>query len=317
MAGLTTQMGSGAPLTKEEMIKRVQGRAGRYGQTIAESGLNDLIKDGLVPKPVRMRNAGRKPTYTYSCRAYRRVLQILRLRQRGIVGRDGQRIMLFLDGQIELTNDLRMAVSREYNKSAKALQSKIRSSYTENSREIPTKHKEKLIESFGELNQTFEQASLFLSADQRISAIRTAKNPLASTDVISMARKSITKGAPFDVSSLMPLFSGMLLLDGDKGDVSKSLDSIENLIKFSNDADFLAARLLFQFINFPAGAAAAQMIFPGTTPDTYAIATGLVSKAAKHDPALAALILVMGLKLSASGASTQLLQGLKGPSDSK
>ena len=50
------------------------------------------------PEGDRGGNVGKRPVYRYSCRHYRRVLQVLRIYARGIKGRDEILIMLFLNG---------------------------------------------------------------------------------------------------------------------------------------------------------------------------------------------------------------------------
>jgi len=101
-------------LTKAELVER----AARWGATrrfeFRISLLNGWIDEGLVEDGDRGDNVGKRPVYRYSCRHYRRVLQVLKLYSRGIRSRDQILIMLFLNGHGVKPFEVREPIAREF-----------------------------------------------------------------------------------------------------------------------------------------------------------------------------------------------------------
>lgn len=137
------------PITKSDLLIRIERRArDRYGQEIGMSWLNDFIKDGLIPAAT-----GRSPNYKYDCRAYRRALQLVRLRRAGIVERSALKVQLFLRGYSLPVWDVREALRSQYVKYSRSLLAQIRSTYA-------GKHKISLIRQFGSLDERLGNSGL-------------------------------------------------------------------------------------------------------------------------------------------------------------
>ena len=117
-------------MNKLEFVQRASERARtRYHQEFSAALLNDLMKADLVPKARRLSNNGRRPVYAFDAPAYRRALQITRIRAAGIVGHDALRIMLFLKGYSEPAWRVREAILAEYVANGRSLLAPVRSTY--------------------------------------------------------------------------------------------------------------------------------------------------------------------------------------------
>lgn len=282
-------------MTKFELLERVARRAiDRYGQIFSEALLNDLLKDGLIPVPNRIENKGKAPNYQYNWRAYRRALQIVRLRRDGIVGRDAQRVILFLRDYSQSVWDVKEALLNEYIKSGKAVLSSMRSGYVDNTKVIPPKHKDSLLRSMGEPDDRLKKSKCVFDDETYIDAIRIAKQRPLEFGVPQYRpkmREQLSEGKI--PPEFLNIFSGMLMFGTDEDDNSEEVDHIEKLIRNSSDKSYHDARTFYQ--NVPNGlSSAGALLFPNATDREIAIEAILLS--IKNVPVWFSLVLVLGLK---------------------
>lgn len=285
-------------MTKLDFLNRVASRAlDRYGQVFREPLLNDLLKDGLIPAPDRVENSGKAPNYKYSCQAYRRAMQTVRLRKDGIVGRDAQRVILFLRGYSQPVWDVKEALRNEYVKAGKAILSQIRSSYADNTRNIPPKHKDSLLQSMGELDDRLKKSQIIVSADAYIDGMRNAKQrplelsvPLYGPRVFELLSEGKLS------SDMLNIVSGMLMFDSAESDDSETIDYVDKLILNSSDKLFYEARAFYQsFETFLV--AAGPAFFPNATNADRECAINATTLSIKNVPSWFCLIFVLGLKI--------------------
>ncbi len=244
-------MTTGASLTKQQLLARVHRYIARcnYQTVVNASWLNDLMKHGLVPTGVRVENRGKHPQYTYYARAYRRALQIVRLRERGIVGQDAIRIILFLNGYSLPAWDVREALVREWPKHVKSVLAHVRSGYLNNQRPIPASHRSSLIKKLGPLDDRLEAGGFALPSDQMIEGLRLSlQEPvrLESIDIFDMARHMGIDNQSFQQlsGSITPVLSGLLMSDPAADALDGQLDFLESVIINSTDAQLDIAREL-------------------------------------------------------------------------
>jgi hypothetical protein len=238
-------------MDKTQLVARASKRGlERYGQGFSESLFDDLLDDGLIKKGERRGNDGKRPIYEFGYVSYRRTLQILRLRSKGIVGRDATKVQLFLCSYSLPVWDVREALSREYTAAAKAISVQVRSSYADNWKTIPPKHKMSLVRQTGVLDLRFESAGLRLSADQLIEILRIAKQK--PVDALSNAAQNEVSqwllGNPsFQhlTPALLRVMSGMLMFDPEADLTAKQPDDIRKLITSATDDAFVRARRLY------------------------------------------------------------------------
>jgi hypothetical protein len=72
-------------LSKAEFVERAAKWGAARGFKFKTSLLNRWINEGLLAEGDRGGNVGKHPVYRYSCRHYRRVLQVLRLYVHGLL----------------------------------------------------------------------------------------------------------------------------------------------------------------------------------------------------------------------------------------
>src|SRR5258708_30324017 len=102
-------------LTKDELWERLNRRAKeRYGVAFTRAFLDDLIKDKLVQRSKRVANRGKHPVHFWGRNAYRRGLQLVRLKASGIDRRHSQRVFLFLRGYSYPVRLVRASLHSEY-----------------------------------------------------------------------------------------------------------------------------------------------------------------------------------------------------------
>ena len=139
--------------------------------------LNEWIDNALVDERDRGENLGKRPVYSYGCRHYRRVLQVLKLYSRGIKSADQIRIMLFLNGHGVKPFEVREPIAREFGRARTKLITMARSPRFEQDGVVPPKHKESLVRSLGNADKRFVEAGVVLGPDQMIAAVRAARSP--------------------------------------------------------------------------------------------------------------------------------------------
>ena len=234
-------------MTRNELIERVARRAHvRYGQKLPESLFDDLVENGLIPKGERLGNEGKSPVYEFGSRSFRRALQIVRFRSKGITRRDSLRVHLFIRRYSQPVWDVREALSAEYLRFAKTLLHQVRSGYADNQKSIGPKHKASIVSAMGNLDPRFEAIGLKLSADLYIEGLRTAKQcPIDIGEFQTTIEKIRSASGNIDfqtvASESLKLFSGLLMLE-DNSDQERPNGGIESIIRNADDGTYLVAR---------------------------------------------------------------------------
>ena len=222
-------------------------------------------------------------------------MQIVRLRKYGIVGRDAQRVILFLRGYSQSVLDVKQALINEYVKAGKALIGPIRSTYADNSRTVPPKQKDRFIQRMGKLDDRLNKSQIAISADTYIDILRVAKQRPLETGVqtgLNILHPPIDEQLPPD---MLNLFSGMLMFDPANSDNSKTIDYVEKLILNSGDKRFYEARSFYQSFESVL-AAAGPAFFPVATKVERERAINGIVLAIKNAPNWSCLVFVLGLK---------------------
>lgn len=239
-------------MNREDLTKRATKRAmSRYGEQLSETLFDDLIDDGLIPKGERRGNEGKHPIYEFGRASYRRALQILRFRSKGIIDHDAIRVQLFVKGYSLPVWDVREGLRKEYIAFSKSVLSQIRSRYADNWRSVPPKHEQAFMRQAGSLHSSFEQAGFGLSAAQLIDIVRSAKQkPLGTLRTMpregfkrQLHRRPALQEMPAPL--LESALSGLLMF-GDAESSSKEIDDVSRLIMSANDDAYLCARRLYR-----------------------------------------------------------------------
>jgi hypothetical protein len=264
--------------------------------------LHDLIKDALVPSATRQANEGSRPVYGYDFRAYRRALQIARLRRDGFVEKDAIRIQLFVRGYGE--RDIRQSLLNQYSKYGKALLAPVRSGYADNSKSIPPGHKSSLVDSLGALDDRLRIAGLDQSDDIYIAALRAAKRP-------SIAREELEKKwnqslaiqgkevFPALGSHLVELFGGQLLFGARGDEQAAGRDEVEQLIFSSSDVQYEGAREFYRLMTYRGSLTEIQRLLrTGADEQAQHLASDVIVHSIRKQGAWSACFLVMGLTMA-------------------
>jgi hypothetical protein len=164
-------------LSKAELVERAAKWGAARGFKFKPSLLNRWINEGLLAEGDRGGNVGKRPVYRYSCRHYRRVLQVLKLYSRGIRSRDQILIMLFLNSHGVKPFEVREPIAREFGRARTKLIGMARSPRFDQDGAVPPKHKESLVRSIGSGDKRFLEAGVVLGPDQMIAAVRAARSP--------------------------------------------------------------------------------------------------------------------------------------------
>jgi hypothetical protein len=226
-------------LSKAELVERAAKWGAARGFQFKPSLLNRWINEGLLTEGNRVGNVGKQPVYRYSCRHYRRALQLLRLYVRGIKGRDEILIMLFLNGHGVKPFEVREPIAREFARARAKLNALTRSSRFDEEGQVPPKHKESMVRSLGSGDERFIKAGVILPSDQMVAAVRAARSP----DPESKLRTIMNSGAEdWRLKILKPALGGILSEDPE---IPAEIDQI---IANATDADLsLSASILNLF----------------------------------------------------------------------
>jgi hypothetical protein len=283
-------------LNKRELLERLDRRSRqRYGIPFSEAFLNDLIKDELIDRSQRLSNKGRRPVHAWGKDAYRRGLQIVRLKSRGVVSRNSQRVLLFLAGYSYPVDSVRKPLHAEYISFGKEILSTLRSRHISHKQAIPAGQKARLIRRIGPLDPAFEKAGMKLQDDILVSLVRSAtqetlnehtalhRETLGSSDLQSFA------------TAMSKLFGGMLLLLEDPQHVDQELDSIESLILNATETVYTSAWKAFRSLDFSDPSLAA-ILFPNTSEALVKEATEKARLAVRYDPRFASTTFVFLLR---------------------
>jgi hypothetical protein len=304
----------GSTLTKDELVNRVNRRSmKRYGISFEKAFLNDLIKDRLIPKTKRLQNAGKRPVYEYRRDAYRRALQISRMRAYGVVSRDGQRIFLFLRGYGLTVQRVRRSMLNEYTALGKQVLSRIRSTYIDKKGPIPDKRRRSLVKSLGEPDIAFKNAGAIPLDQLTIEVIREAKQEPLQT-FVQMPGATIVGGglkSKEGIAVAKKLASGLLMFDGIAND-SDDIHDVKQLILKSSDGLMLHARELLRQLDLR-HPLIVDLLFPAGTAGTVDAMAEKIGKAFRQDSGWASLTFVTVLRFAAAVENAQKVQPRRAP----
>jgi hypothetical protein len=164
-------------------------------------------------------------------------------------------------------------------------------------RPIPTNHKASLVRQFGTLSPTFAEAGLFVNEDDLIRIMRAAKqDPLdlcSASKTAELLGKKLSGSKTFHekIFACGSLIQGFFLFDGDPTDRSTEIDSIEKLIKISDDEAYFRARKWCR-LSLKSGYKAFHLLTPGRSDEQRDAANKLITDFVKHTAQGASIELV-------------------------
>ena len=309
MAALSTRRSrpanatGGATLTKAELVRRVAKRAEqRYGQSFSEARLNELIKVGLMPAAERWPNEGRRPVFVYDFRAYRRALQLVRLRSRGVTDRTAATIQLFLSDYSCPAHLVRDALWLDYRRRMRAAFASTRSLYLGTFGQVPAGHLSRLFRSLGPLDPAFETAGFVMAPALVVDAARYSTAGQLDLAKPATAAKELVAAALAGESSWLALgqlalgwVDGLAQIDEAANDPGGPVDYVQRLIEQADPATLEAARELVQGVTIAARAYSDLVRFLGRAErEEEQVAFEKIGRA-RFDPNWASSLLVMAL----------------------
>jgi hypothetical protein len=290
-------------MDRDQILDRIQKRALlKHGQDFSGSLFDDLIDDGLIPEGKRRGNIEKRPRYEFSRASYRRALQIVRLRSKGITGRNAIRVNLFLSGYSQPAWDVREALRKEFLAFAKSISKRIRSGYANNQRSIEPKHKASLLRQIGIPDARFQAAGLNLEDDQVVEALRSAKQrPIKQLSQISIDKlqELFCRRASFQqvASYLLEVFSGLLMFDPELTVTDVEVAEISMLIASIDDEALRQARRLFRLIVRSQFCGLWRVLKTEASPEIQRRATHAAVSAIRDQPGFAVAALVQCVRL--------------------
>jgi hypothetical protein len=235
-------------LSKAQFIERVAFWAERHNGRFDESRLDEWIKQKLAFPADTGPSQGKRRTFTYGRRHYRRALQLVRFHSQGIRDTDEIIIQLFIRGyeapsdavrdgaRPDVARDrpwldtVRRSLRKEFNKTRAKLNTPLKSKFADNEGEITWRRKKQFLGQVGELDLRFRKAEIVIPDDDLIAAVRAARSP---DDLkIDDSLRSV-----FD-----SFVHGILEIGGD-GETR-----IERIVQSSSDEEYDATKEIFKFI---------------------------------------------------------------------
>jgi hypothetical protein len=314
--GLSTNQMPKITSTKDELITLIAKRArDRYAIEFTETLFNDLLKDHLMFRPRRGPNIGKRPTFIYGRKHYRRALQLVRLVALGFESRDAQRLALFLKGYGLSPGAVRKPLSRLYPKLNRQLFSRVRSTYLDKPDVVPEGRKIALLKNLGEPDPRLLKAGFTPPADFLLAGVQVARQQPLMPLTAAHARQSweaFTSGK-WD-ASLLHLLSGLLLPEAPVPDDEPDIDYVEKLIIDASDNTYYRAREIYR--NLQAGLQIATTLIPNKSALAQSnAAIEAILGAARTDPAFMVLIFVTMLRIAREDWSPFNSLAARGKSD--
>ena len=229
-----------------EFQRRVMARAQKqYALDVTPAWLADLRKHGLIPSAQRVGMAGRAPVYAYDRHAYRRALQLVRLKSIGVVGRDSMRLQLFASGCLGFSEELRSAAVRELERAQASMSAAMRSSLPRgHGRPTPGRLKA-FLGQVGPNDTEFAAAGLHISPGVILDLMRTALNgKLRLAPATARNKERMDRAETFDqmIPIALPDFSGVLISEKDTMGDRQATDSLTALVQLVPGHLFEVAR---------------------------------------------------------------------------
>jgi hypothetical protein len=235
-------MKAGRALSKAKFVERVASWAAEHDSGFSRSRLDEWIKQGLAFKADSGPGQGKRRTFTYGCRHYRRALQLVRFHSLGIRDTDEIIIQLFIRGYGVRPHEVREALRKEFGKARAKLNAQLRSTYADREGAIPPGRKKQFLGELGELDERFRKAGIIIPEDILIAAVRAARSQENCEGTENAEQNSDRRfGDPLEFGFHL-LFGGMLEIGDDYE------TGIERTIRLSNDDEYEAAKLIFNSI---------------------------------------------------------------------
>jgi hypothetical protein len=290
-------------LTKTELLWRLWSRApSSIAPAITAVWLNDLLKDGLIPRAERLGNDGRRPIYLYDFRAYRRARQIIRFRQFGVLDRDSLTVLLFINGYGVPPHLVREALAREWARWATNIVGQVRSGYMSNWRDIPPKHKSALVRELGPLDPHLRAIGAPHAPDFAIEMFRSAiQSPLADeflprlvSGLQKLSKSLSIKRRVADL--LISAFAGLLMVNPTSD--GKMADGVQKLVVNAGDADLDFARRTAMELSIAIPSRWTTLFPVAAEVNETQVADRVVQRTIRNQPAFATLLLIIGLRFA-------------------
>jgi hypothetical protein len=233
-------------LSPNEFKRRVFAFARkRYGIKLPDNWINELIRNDLIEVADREPNQGLHPIYRLDYRAYRRALQIARLRRDEIVEIDAIRLQMFVRGYGNI-KDIREPLANQYVRIGKGLIAQVRSGYADNWRSVPDGHKRSILKQMEPLDAELDAAGFRLPDDTYIQALRSAKQVpihIGTLDIDALFRGRAVSSPLFQSMAplLLELLNGLLMFGDSQTKHSSEIDDIEQLIRQASDEEYSQA----------------------------------------------------------------------------
>jgi hypothetical protein len=238
-------MAKSGALSKAGLVSRVALHLSQYGidpgdQTPGEwtrKHINEWLSNSLALAGEPGPNEGRKRSYLYSCRHYRRALQLVRLYGNGRTVTADLHVQLFIRGYSGVSQDLKDAVLSEYQKFRAQLIAPMRSKEFTKTGPVSTTKQQQINKRLGTLDDRLHELALPTDLYLDVARLAREQDPDARDH-----RQSFSQPELFEF--LRPIFAGML----DEGDASEAETETERLIHRSDRAGYERARLFLTFI---------------------------------------------------------------------
>lgn len=276
-------MKAGRALSKAEFIERVASWAAKHNARFDKGRLDEWIKQGLAFKAKPGPNRGKRRTFIYGCRHYRRALQLMRFHVSGIRDTDEFFVQLFIRGYGVRPHEVREPLRKEFSKARAKLNAQLRSTYADNEDKIPLGRKGQFLRSFGELDGRFRKAKMVFPEHLLIAAARAARLPV-SRESSQMIENSAERQSEDPLNIFLNMFLGGMLQHGDDSETE-----MERLIRVSNEDQYEAAKIIFHWMR--------SCFRVPESPENSAAAALRAIDTAFSMRELAAFMLVMALKI--------------------
>jgi hypothetical protein len=238
-------MAKSGSLTKASLASRVALHLSQYGidpgdQTPDEwtrKHIDEWLSNSLAFAGEPGPNEGRKRRYSYSCRHYRRALQLVRLYGNGRTATADLHVQLFLRGYSGFSQALKDAVLSEYQKFRAQLIAPMRSKEFTKTGPVSTTKQQQINERLGALDDRLQGLALPTNLYVDVARLAREQDPDARDH-----RQSFSQPELFEF--LRPIFAGML----DEGDESEGETETERLIHHSDSARYERARVVLKFL---------------------------------------------------------------------
>ncbi len=303
-------------MTKDELVALVHERTAKpLGWEFNAGTLDDLIKHGLVRPTPRNGNDGRRPIYRFTWRDVHRITFLAAIQARGVRGRDALRLRLFVAGCKLPLWEVKAALLNEYRDVVASLNNQTRTAYLDNRKPLTPTKLASITRELGRADPILRDAGLETPPEAMIQFIRDARQeplPTGIGDISPEAFARLASGKA-SIADLVPMagniFPGMFQMDAAPGDDPGQMDSVDGLIRNTDDRAWEDA--LAQFRNMLTHLAmhgAGNLMPDGGGP---AGVRRVVIRTIKRSPQFLALHLVLALRMAVADPGKPSIEQLE------